>query len=291
MALMSEREIIPKYWARRNEVLPSFPKFHASRGKTRLVVVDFSLRFGGISAVHNVSLDVKQGEFHSIVGPNGAGKSSVLNCISRLYHPQSGDILVDGQSIIKVPPHSIASLGIGRAFQRLSLFRGLTVLENIMVGRHLFIQSGLVSGGLYWGPGLREDIRNQASAEEIIQFLEIEHLRDKRANELSYGQQKRVELGRALALEPSLLLLDEPVAGMTLEEKEDIARFILDIKEEIGMSIVLVEHELDLVVSISDRITVLNFGQVIGRGLPSEVLNMPAVVEAYLGEQEKKAAI
>lgn len=282
--MSSSVPVVPDYWPRRNEVLPSFPKHHEQGGMLCLKVDDLNLSFGGIMAINGVSLEAKMGEIHALVGPNGAGKSSVLNCINGLYRPQQGRMWFAGRDISGLTPHRVAALGIGRSFQRLALFKGLTVLENIMVGRHLFIKAGPISGALYWGRGVREDIRNQALAEEIIEFLEIEHLRDKPVRELAYGMQKRVELGRALAVEPKLLLLDEPVAGMNLEEKEDIARFILDIKDELGTAIILIEHELDMVMDISDRVTVLNFGQVIASGPPQEVVASPAVAEAYLGK-------
>ncbi|MDT3700999.1 MAG: ABC transporter ATP-binding protein [Thermincola sp.] len=286
---MSKRNhAVPDYWPRRNEVLPSFPKHHEQKGKQCLRADGLNLSFGGIKAISGVSLEAKMGEIHALVGPNGAGKSSLLNCINGLYRPQQGSVWFDGQSISGLAPHKVAALGIGRSFQRLALFKGLTVLENIMVGRHLFIKAGLLSGALYWGKGSREDVRNQALAEEIIEFLEIQHLRDKPVRELAYGMQKRVEFGRALAVEPKLLLLDEPVAGMNHEEKEDIARFILDIQEELGTAIILIEHELDMVMDISDRVTVLSFGQVIANGKPQEVVANPAVAEAYLGKNLEK---
>lgn len=282
--MIRHASVVPDYWPRRNEVLPSFPKYHEQKDALCLKAENLNLSFGGIMAINEVSLEVKMGEIHALVGPNGAGKSSVLNCINGLYRPQQGRVWFDDRDISGFAPHKVAALGIGRSFQRLALFKGLTVLENIMVGRHLFIKAGPLSGALYWGRGVREDVRNQALAEEIIEFLEIQHLRDKPVRELAYGMQKRVEFGRALALEPKLLLLDEPVAGMNLEEKEDIARFILDIKEELGTAIILIEHELDMVMDISDRVTVLSFGQVIASGPPQEVVANPAVAEAYLGK-------
>lgn len=280
-------QVVPEYWPRRNEVLPSFPKHHEQKGMLCLRAEGLNLSFGGIKAINDVSMEVKMGEIHALVGPNGAGKSSLLNCINGLYRPQQGSVWFNSQNISGFAPHKVAALGIGRSFQRLALFKGLTVLENIMVGRHLFIKSGCLRGALYWGKGSREDIQSQALAEEIIEFLEIEHLRDKPVRELAYGMQKRVEFGRALAVEPKLLLLDEPVAGMNLEEKEDIARFILDIKEEMGTAIILIEHELDMVMDISDRVTVLSFGQVIASGAPQEVVANPAVAVAYLGKHEQ----
>lgn len=287
MRYREARGIVPACWPRRHEVLPSFPKYHHQMGQICLEVEEVSLRFGGIVALEGVSLDVKMGEIHALVGPNGAGKTSLLNCINGLYRPNGGRIRFEGRDITGLPPHKVAAMGIGRSFQRLALFRGMTVLENILVGRHLFINAGSIAGALYWGKGIREDIRNQALAEEILEFLEIEHLRHKSVRELSYGLQKRVDFARALALQPKLLLLDEPVAGMNLEEKEDIARFIVDIKEELGLAIILIEHELDMVMDISDRITVLNFGRVIARGKPEEIAKDAAVAEAYLGQREQ----
>lgn len=282
--------MVPPYWPRRHEVLPSFPKYLQKAGTVCLQAERVTLRFGGTVALAGASLEARLGEVHSLVGPNGAGKTSLLNCINGLYKPTEGCIRFLGVDITGLPPNRVAALGIGRAFQRLALFRGMTVLENVLVGRHLFIKAGPLAGAVYWGRGLREDVANQALAEEILEFLEIEHLRHKPVRELSYGMQKRVEFARALALQPKLLLLDEPVAGMNLEEKQDVARFILDIKEELGIAIILVEHELDMVMDISDRVTVYNFGQLIASGKPAEVLTHPAVTEAYLGQGVEQVA-
>ncbi|TDA69706.1 MAG: ABC transporter ATP-binding protein [Clostridia bacterium] len=287
---MEKDPVVPHYWHRRNEVLPSFYNYCHEKGKVCLEARKLTLRFGGITALDGVSFHVQQGEIHAIVGPNGAGKSSLLNCISGLYRPQQGEILVRGQDLVGLSPDKISMLGLGRTFQRLALFKGMTVLENIFVGRHSFIRAGLLAGAFYWGKGVREDIRNQAMVEEIIEFLEIEHLRNVPVGELSYGLQKRVELGRALALEPAVLLLDEPVAGMNLEEKEDMARFILDVKEDLGLAVVLIEHELDMVMDISDRVTVMNFGRVIGEGQPAQVVQIPEVVAAYVGAEGQRPA-
>lgn len=279
------KSIVPHYWNRRNKVLPSFTKYHDFKGQNCLKVEGIELCFGGVVAVNNVSFEVNQGEILALVGPNGAGKSSLLNCINGVYHPQKGRVLFQGEDISKLSPDRRAGKGIGRSFQRLALFTGMSVLDNIMVGRHLCIKSGLLANAIYWGKGLNEDIRHQSLAEEIIEFLEIEHLRDYPVGELSYGLQKRVEFGRALALDPKLLILDEPVAGMNLEEKEDIARFIMDIKEEIGPAIIMVEHELDLVLDISDKVMVMNFGKKIADDIPQAVMKVPEVVEAYLGKK------
>lgn len=281
--MISESRSEQYYWRRRSEILPSFPKNMGKLGAPCLYVEGVSLRFGGIVALEHAMLETRMGEIHSIVGPNGAGKTSLLNCINGIYRPFEGKILFEGKDIVGMKPHQVASLGIGRSFQRIALFKGMTVLENVLVGRHLFIKAGPLAGVAYWGSAVHEDIENQSLAEEILEFMEIEHLRSKRVGELSYGLQKRVEFARALALQPKLLLLDEPVAGMNLEEKEDIARFILDIKEELGMAVLLIEHELDMVMDISDRVTVLNFGRIITSGVPSEIASNPAVKEAYLG--------
>lgn len=274
------------YWGQRNETLPSFKKYTALSGATCLKVDGVVLKFGGIVAVDHADLETRMGEVHSIVGPNGAGKTSLLNCINGIYKPSEGRIKFEGKDITGMKSDSVAALGIGRAFQRLALFKGMSVLENVLIGRHLFIKASPFAGGVYWGRASREDIKNQAIAEEVLEFMEIEHLRSKRVGDLSYGMQKRVEFARALALQPKLLLLDEPVAGMNLEEKEDVARFILDIKEEIGVSVLMVEHELDMVMDISDRLTVLNFGQVIATGNPKDVVLNPTVEEAYLGKKK-----
>lgn len=260
-------------------------------GALQLLVDAIFLRFGGVLAVNGVSLEARQGEILAIIGPNGAGKTSLLNCISGLYKPQQGSIRffdtaqnATGHDIIRTRPHQIARLGIARSFQNIELFRHMTVLDNIMSGRHIHMRSNLFACGLFWGRAQREEIAQRAVVEEIIDFLEIQAVRHKPVGALPYGLQKRVELGRALALSPQLLLLDEPMAGMNVEEKEDMARFILDTNEEKGITIVLIEHDMGVVMDISDRIVVLNFGAKIAEGTPDQVSAHPDVIAAYLGE-------
>ena len=258
-------------------------------GETQLKVDNIQLNFGGVTALLDVSLEVRQSEILAIIGPNGAGKTSLLNCISGLYHPQRGRIVyMNGKEheITRMKPHQIARLGIARSFQNIELFRHMTVLDNLLAGAHVHMRTNLFSGLIYWGPAQREHIKFRRFVEDVIDLLEIEAIRSNTVGSLSYGLQKRVEMGRALAMQPSLLLLDEPMAGMNSEEKEDMARFILDINEEHGVTIVLIEHDMGVVMDISDRICVLNFGQKIGEGTPEEVRNNKQVVEAYLGEDK-----
>lgn len=256
-------------------------------GDLQLKVEDLLLSFGGVTALFNVSLEVYQSEIMAIIGPNGAGKTSLLNCISGLYHPQRGRILYyhDGEhEITRLRPHQVARLGIARSFQNIELFRHMSVLDNLLAGCHVHMRSNLFSSMLYWGPAQREQIKFRRYVEDIIDLLEIEAIRKQTVGALSYGLQKRVEMGRALAMRPAVLLLDEPMAGMNAEEKEDMARFILDVNEEHGVTIVLIEHDMGVVMDISDRISVLNFGQKIAEGSPDEVRLNPHVVQAYLGE-------
>ena len=275
---------LPSFWNSRGETLSFFPRLaQESLGKPFLDIKDVSLNFGGVRAVDDFSFDARYGEIHALIGPNGAGKSTVLNCICGYYRPTGGEILLDGERIVGRRPDQVARLGVARVFQRIELFRRMTVLENIMVGRHRFIRGGFLSSGVFWGPGYRQESSNQQKAEEVIEFLNLQHVRKSLVGSLPFGLQKRVEIGRALAAEPRLLLLDEPVAGMNLEEKEDVARYLLDILEEIGLTIILVEHEMDVVMDISDRVTVMSFGRRIASGLPEQVRKDPEVIRSYLG--------
>ena len=232
-----------------------------------------------------VSFDAQEGEILAIIGPNGAGKTSMLNCINNFYHPDSGRIMFEGHDLTRLPPHRIAQLGVARTFQNLALYTGLSTLDNLMAARHIHMHSGLLKSLMYWGPAHREDIAHRQAVEEIIDFLEIEHVRKSIVGALPYGLRKRVELGRALAMEARLLLLDEPMTGMNQEEKEDMARFILDIHERHGRTILLIEHDMGLVMDIADQVVVLDFGQKIAEGDPEEIRNNEAVIKAYLGEE------
>jgi branched-chain amino acid transport system ATP-binding protein len=259
------------------------------RGPVMLKVDEIHMYFGKVAALSGVSFDVRQGEIHSIIGPNGAGKTVLLNCINGLYHPQKGSITFEGKEISKLRPHNRAKLGLSRTFQKIELFKGMTVLDNIRLGRHIHLKSGILSGAVYFGKTAKEEIETrQYLEEEIIDLLEIESIRHKTVAMLPYGLQKRVELGRALALNPKLLLLDEPLAGLNLEEVEDMARFIIDISEDEKWKVtcILVEHDMGVVMDISDKVSVLNFGNKITTGTPQEVQANPQVVEAYLGEED-----
>jgi branched-chain amino acid transport system ATP-binding protein len=250
----------------------------------KLEVQDVSISFGGLRALQGVSVEVLAGEIVAIIGPNGAGKTTLLNAISGVYHPAQGHILVDGRDHTFLPPRRVAACGIARTFQNVALFRGMSVLDNILVGRHCHMHAGVLAAGLFWGLAQREEIRHRAAVERIIDFLEINHLRKALAGTLPYGLQKRVELGRALAAEPTLLLLDEPMAGMNLEEKQDMARFILDVNDEWNMTMLLIEHDMGVVMDLSDRIVVLDHGEKIADGQPEHIRHDPLVVRAYLGE-------
>ncbi len=249
----------------------------------RLEIDHISLRFGGVYALQDFSMRVGAGELVAVIGPNGAGKTSLVNCISGVYRPEAGSVKFEGRDVTRLQPSARTRLGLARTFQNIALFQGMAVLENMMVGRHFHQRTGLLTGGLYHGPGQREEIAERKIVEEIIDFLEIEHVRKKVVHTLSYGLQKRVELARALALEPKLLLLDEPMAGMNAEEKEDMARFILDVNEEKGTSILMIEHDMGVVMDLSHRIIVLNFGKKIAEGLPKDVRGNREVQVAYLG--------
>ena len=258
-------------------------------GEVLLELEDINMYFGRVGALAGVSLRVRKGEIHSVIGPNGAGKTVMMNCINGLYHPQKGNIYFKGEKINKLKPHQRAKLGIARTFQKVEVFGGMTVLGNIRLGRHIHLKSGIASGSLYVGKTAREEVEHRAFIEEeIIDLLEIEHIRNKPVGMLPYGLQKRVELGRALALEPELLILDEPLAGLNLEEVEDMARFIIDINEEERwkLTCILVEHDMGVVMDLSDQVFVLNFGNRIMDGTPEEVQQNPEVVKAYLGEED-----
>jgi branched-chain amino acid transport system ATP-binding protein len=256
-----------------------------------LEVEGVSLHFGGIRALTDVGFAAHAGELLSIIGPNGAGKTSILNCISGRYRPTEGRILFKGRDITRLRPSHRAALGIGRTFQNLALFGHMSVLDNIMVGRHHLLRNNFLTGSLYWiGGAQREELQHRRAVEEIIDFLEIQHVRRTIAGTLPYGLRKRVELARAVALKPDLLLLDEPMAGMNLEEKEDMARYILDLNEEWGMTIIMIEHDMGVVMDISRHVIVLDFGKVIAAGLPQEVQSHPEVRRAYLGDIENAGA-
>ena len=252
-------------------------------GDVVLDIDNISLAFGGVKALSEVSFDVKRHEIRAIIGPNGAGKSSLLNVINGVYHPQQGSITFKGVTRKQMRPHEAAKQGIARTFQNIALFKGMTVLDNIMTGRNLKMHAGFLAQAFWYGPALKEEIEHRRAVEEIIDFLQIEAIRKTPVGRLAYGMQKRVELARALAAEPDLLLLDEPMAGMNVEEKEDMCRFILDVNDEFGTTIVLIEHDMGVVMDLSDRVVVLDYGRKIGDGTPDDVRNNQAVIDAYLG--------
>ena len=252
-------------------------------GDVVLDVQNISLRFGGVKALTDISFNVREHEIRSIIGPNGAGKSSMLNCINGVYTPQDGSITFRGKTFSHMNPRQVAEMGVARTFQNLALFKGMSVIDNIMTGRNLKIKSGLLMQALRIGPAQREEERHREFVEHIIDFLEIQAFRKTPVGQLPYGLQKRVDLGRALAMEPQVLLLDEPMAGMNVEEKQDMCRFILDVNEEFGTTVVLIEHDMGVVMDISDRVVVLDYGKKIGDGAPQEVRDNPDVIRAYLG--------
>jgi branched-chain amino acid transport system ATP-binding protein len=252
-------------------------------GEVILDVRNISLAFGGVKALTDISFDVREHEIRAIIGPNGAGKSSLLNCINGVYQPQQGTITFRGRSFRHMKSRQVAQMGIARTFQNLALFKGMSVLDNIMTGRNLRIHSNILLQALRVGPAEREEIQHREFVERIIDFLEIQAYRKTPVGQLPYGLQKRVDLGRALAMEPQVLLLDEPMAGMNVEEKQDMCRFVLDVNDEFGTTVVLIEHDMGVVMDISDRVVVLDYGRKIGDGAPLEVRENPEVIKAYLG--------
>jgi branched-chain amino acid transport system ATP-binding protein len=259
-------------------------------GDVILDIKNISLRFGGVRALSDISFQVFEHEVCAIIGPNGAGKSSMLNVINGFYHPQEGEITFKGVTRQQMKPHAAAAQGIARTFQNIALFKGMSVLDNIMTGRNLMMKATFLEQALYFGRARREELEHRYKVEQIIDFLEIEHVRKTPVGRLPYGLQKRVELGRALAAEPVVLLLDEPMAGMNLEEKEDMCRFILDVNDEFGTTIVLIEHDMSVVMDISDRVIVLDYGRKLAEGTPDVVRSNQAVIDAYLGVSHDDAA-
>lgn len=252
-------------------------------GDVILDIQNISLRFGGVKALTDISFNVREHEIRSIIGPNGAGKSSMLNCINGVYTPSEGSITFRGKTFANMNSRQVAEMGVARTFQNLALFKGMSVIDNIMSGRNLKIKSNVLMQALRIGPALKEEIAHREFVEHIIDFLEIQAFRKTPVGQLPYGLQKRVDLGRALAMEPQVLLLDEPMAGMNVEEKQDMCRFILDVNDEFGSTIVLIEHDMGVVMDISDRVVVLDYGKKIGDGAPNEVRNNEDVIRAYLG--------
>lgn len=251
----------------------------------QLDVQNVSLSFGGVRAISDVSFSCNPGEILAIIGPNGAGKTSMLNCICGLYRPQRGQIMYGRHNLINTPTHELPRLGIARTFQNIELFSHMTVLDNLMLGRHVHMKKNIFTSMFYWGWAEREEINHRQFVEHVIDLLEIQAIRKKQVGALAYGLQKRVEMGRALAMNPGMILLDEPMAGMNVEEKEDMARFILDINEEWGITVILIEHDMGVVMDISDRVVVLDFGRKIGEGTPDQVRQNPDVIQAYLGQE------
>ena len=244
---------------------------------------DITLKFGGVTAIKDISFDIREGEIRAIIGPNGAGKSSMLNVISGFYTPQVGEIWYRGNKRPPMKPYQVARQGIARTFQNIALFEGMTVLDNVMTGRLTHMNASVISQALWWGKAQSEEIENREKVEKVIDFLEIQNIRKTPVGRLPYGLKKRVELARALAADPQILLLDEPMAGMNVEEKEDMSRFILDVNDEFGTTIVLIEHDMGVVMDLSDRVVVMDYGKKIGDGAPDDVRNNQAVIDAYLG--------
>jgi branched-chain amino acid transport system ATP-binding protein len=255
----------------------------------QLAVKDLHISFSGLRALADVSFEVRRGELFSIIGPNGSGKTTIFNCISRIYTPDKGQIRFEDVELLNLKPHEVPGLGIARGFQNLALFGNMSVLDNLMLGRHCVMRSGVLSSAVFFGRTLNEEIQNRRKVEEIIEFLEMESIRKHIVGSLPLGLQKRVDLARTLAMEPKILLLDEPTAGMNLEETEDIARFIIDINEELDVTIILIEHDMGVVMDIADRMCVLNFGLKIAEGNPEEIRNDPRVIEAYLGQGDARS--
>jgi len=288
-ALLQQHAALQRKESIESDVAPVVP-LHAPAaaarpgiGEVMLEVQNISLRFGGVKALTDISFNVKEHEIRAIIGPNGAGKSSMLNCINGVYQPQEGSITFRGKTFKHMNSRQVAEMGVARTFQSLALFKGMSVLDNIMTGRNLRMKSNLFLQALRWGPAEREEIAHREFVERIIDFLEIQAYRKTPVGRLPYGLQKRVDLGRALAMEPTMLLLDEPMAGMNVEEKQDMCRFILDVNDEFGSTIVLIEHDMGVVMDISDRVVVLDYGKKIGDGTPDEVRHNDEVIKAYLG--------
>jgi branched-chain amino acid transport system ATP-binding protein len=252
-------------------------------GEVILDLKNISLSFGGVKALQDISFNVLEHEVRAIIGPNGAGKSSMLNVINGVYRPQQGDIILRGEHHANMDSYGAAKAGLARTFQNIALFKGMSVLDNIMTGRNLKMKANMLQQAIWFGPAMREELEHRAKVEEIIDFLEIQHIRKTPVGRLPYGLQKRVDLARALAMEPQILLLDEPMAGMNVEEKQDMCRFILDVNDQFGTTIVLIEHDMGVVMDISDRVVVLDYGKKIGDGTPNEVRANPDVISAYLG--------
>ena len=252
-------------------------------GEVILDLKNISLSFGGVKALQDISFNVLEHEVRAIIGPNGAGKSSMLNVINGVYRPQQGDIILRGEHHANMDSYGAAKAGLARTFQNIALFKGMSVLDNIMTGRNLKMKANMLQQAIWFGPVMREELEHRAKVEEIIDFLEIQHIRKTPVGRLPYGLQKRVDLARALAMEPQILLLDEPMAGMNVEEKQDMCRFILDVNDQFGTTIVLIEHDMGVVMDISDRVVVLDYGKKIGDGTPNEVRANPDVISAYLG--------